>query len=1012
MVIYLFKSDRDGIEYTNFDAFSDADHVQPDIVPPQSKLPVSEGVTQADFAVDEQDPAELAQSYIEQKKYPQAVGVLNKAIEKRGERSDLYLMLLGIYAIERDTEGFEKVANQLSNVTDDGNVLSQVMQLREVLDEQLANNAAVVSDMGNAQPTETQPVSNMDLDGFDTFDFDAPASDTAETTNITAQAEDDYFDFSGGDKDFEFTPTPTKDEVSTSKQDLVQETTLAVDKVTSEKVESEVTDVLADDTSASFDFDDWDTPAKEQIDTTTTVTTDGADVFEQNVFDEEVFAQEETALTDVAEDSDVIADVLVEDVTASDRVVDEASLAEKALAEDSEEADIFADFDFDAEPTSAIKTADDQANDSFDDLLADDIDMFDTPATPLVADEQVAESTNVSAPSKNLDTEQKVDSTASDDDIFDVEFDFEEEIAVETSNEHVNVTADTQIDDDVFSADFSAEPQTTIEPIEPTVTEAQSDRVNVAESNDEDLFDFEEHPTQQDSDFEDTKVFVDLDHEETTIQQVSAPHTATDDAEDVFDFDSTFTPDADTSVDTMDEKLTLTQPSKAVDLVSDQPKEEHFVDDVFDFDVEPLVATDVDVPVTETQVATDGEDAITESMTVSANNVSGTDDTVFDLDFNDDDVAVPETPAVEMATPESPALENEVLDIGQKDVEIDLETESSNLVLPTGNVQVSEPVIDDSIADINVSETLDDDTFSFDDVSDGNNTVNEVDTLVSTKPLSVEENLTEPVKVEQASIGPATSVNEQDNFVGAGFEDTISQLDALYSLQTEQNVPTAASKASNEQLNSVQTQTVNTDDALLTKNLGDSASQVATLAEMTTDTLEKSDLSDAIIDGSTVTATQTTNTLTGELVTDGELDVVEEITPNTSVVEEDDFSVDIDEDLSADMQANVEIEQQQVQEQQEPHEVAEQSAMQPTQPVVEEIPAQIPADEPVLDLSTLDKTFDFIKNIDEQQTTLELAGQYVTLGEYDSAKRLLQEVMSTGNSDQKQQAQTLLARIN
>ncbi|WP_350558973.1 FimV/HubP family polar landmark protein [Psychrobacter sp. CAL346-MNA-CIBAN-0220] len=54
--------------------------------------------------------------------------------------------------------------------------------------------------------------------------------------------------------------------------------------------------------------------------------------------------------------------------------------------------------------------------------------------------------------------------------------------------------------------------------------------------------------------------------------------------------------------------------------------------------------------------------------------------------------------------------------------------------------------------------------------------------------------------------------------------------------------------------------------------------------------------------------------------------------------------------------------------------------------------------------------FDFVKTLDSNQVTLDLAGQYLQLGEYDSAKRLLNEVIAQGNSEQQNQAQELLAR--
>ena len=54
--------------------------------------------------------------------------------------------------------------------------------------------------------------------------------------------------------------------------------------------------------------------------------------------------------------------------------------------------------------------------------------------------------------------------------------------------------------------------------------------------------------------------------------------------------------------------------------------------------------------------------------------------------------------------------------------------------------------------------------------------------------------------------------------------------------------------------------------------------------------------------------------------------------------------------------------------------------------------------------------FDFVKTLDSNQVTLDLAGQYLQLGEYDSAKRLLNEVIAQGNSEQQEQAQRLLER--
>ncbi|GAA0312287.1 FimV/HubP family polar landmark protein [Psychrobacter aestuarii] len=87
-------------------------------------------------------------------------------------------------------------------------------------------------------------------------------------------------------------------------------------------------------------------------------------------------------------------------------------------------------------------------------------------------------------------------------------------------------------------------------------------------------------------------------------------------------------------------------------------------------------------------------------------------------------------------------------------------------------------------------------------------------------------------------------------------------------------------------------------------------------------------------------------------------------------------------------------------------------------PVVEDATEDASAIMPTSDAPTddsllppTDNAFDFVKTLDSNQTTLALAEQYFSIGEYDGAKRLLKEVVSQGNSEQQQQANTLLARI-
>jgi|GEM_PF-2163153 len=56
--------------------------------------------------------------------------------------------------------------------------------------------------------------------------------------------------------------------------------------------------------------------------------------------------------------------------------------------------------------------------------------------------------------------------------------------------------------------------------------------------------------------------------------------------------------------------------------------------------------------------------------------------------------------------------------------------------------------------------------------------------------------------------------------------------------------------------------------------------------------------------------------------------------------------------------------------------------------------------------------FDFVKDIDGAKLTLDLAEQYIELGEYDSAKRLLQEIInSSANQAQKATAEQILGQL-
>ena len=59
------------------------------------------------------DPAEEARAYLNLERYPQAVGVLNKALAQSPDRTDLHLMLLEIFAKQQDRSSFEEQYQRL-----------------------------------------------------------------------------------------------------------------------------------------------------------------------------------------------------------------------------------------------------------------------------------------------------------------------------------------------------------------------------------------------------------------------------------------------------------------------------------------------------------------------------------------------------------------------------------------------------------------------------------------------------------------------------------------------------------------------------------------------------------------------------------------------------------------------------------------------------------------------------------------------------------------------------------
>lgn len=136
--------------------------------------------------------------------------------------------------------------------------------------------------------------------------------------------------------------------------------------------------------------------------------------------------------------------------------------------------------------------------------------------------------------------------------------------------------------------------------------------------------------------------------------------------------------------------------------------------------------------------------------------------------------------------------------------------------------------------------------------------------------------------------------------------------------------------------------------------------------------------------------------LEAELETQGTDDLgMEELSfesePQAGQVESssDDLGIDFDSTLKAD----------------EPLVVAEEPA-----PVAEPAPQPVEAASAPADLG-MDDEFDFLADTDENATKLDLARAYIDMGDMEGARDILQEVLSEGNSSQKDEAKGLLAQV-
>lgn len=203
-------------------------------------------------------PVEVVDALVEakqllvQQRFPQAVGVLNKGLQKDPKRSDLMLELLSIYVKQNDIEAFDTLFEQVKTL-DDPITLIQAEELHDQLDRPAIvaeDNDLIEFDAKKAIISAPEPESAPETVAdyaTDSLTFASEMPKVAEPEQPETLAFDTNFSL---EKTTEITPSVTE----FSLDDLDFEPSVA--KTTTEPVET----VVAEEAKASddFDFSDFD----------------------------------------------------------------------------------------------------------------------------------------------------------------------------------------------------------------------------------------------------------------------------------------------------------------------------------------------------------------------------------------------------------------------------------------------------------------------------------------------------------------------------------------------------------------------------------------------------------------------------------------------------------------------------------------------------------------------------------------------------------------------------------
>ena len=348
-------------------------------------------------------------------------------------------------------------------------------------------------------------------------------------------------------------------------------------------------------------------------------------------------------------------------------------------------------------------------------------------------------------------------------------------------------------------------------------------------------------------------------------------------------------------------------------------------------------------------------------------------------------------------------------------------------------------LIDDSLSNSAVTNTSYEASLTSDNVEDNFDlTLSDLESNISASEATDTAPVTSPLEMTDDESLNTANIDITDNDVSVSAEDNdlndLSDFDFSFD-SSEETDAQATDSVIPDRPDSINDEMTLEDDAFIL-DFDDLATDVdkgvdETAEALSINTVQNDEENDFTLSLDSLDAPNNIETLT-----ESEAPVLEENSDNDNfIIEEDRFET---ESFETESFENINLEAQSLDNNDSEYALAEESSVTPTAPLLFDDNSLLDNEfdthsstalspvAPIEDESTLTAEdaaetaedfssrfaadFDFVKSLDSTQVTLDLAGQYLQLGEYDSAKRLLNEVLIQGTSEQQNQAKVLLDR--